>query len=67
MTAVIAFPKRLTNEQGSTPMFGPAQVIIFNGVRQERLRDDGQDVGLQVARKARRSSSQNQATAEELE
>jgi hypothetical protein len=65
MTAVIAFPVRQRTD--IQVLLGPAQVIIFNGVRQERLRDDIVETSRPLPRKARRSSNQNQATAQELE
>jgi hypothetical protein len=67
MTAVIAFPIRKRNPADARVLLGPAQVIIFNGVRQERLHDDNIEMNLPMPRKARRSSNLYQATAEELE
>jgi hypothetical protein len=40
MTAVIAFPKKQQEAIEGNKQFGPAQVIIFTGVRHERLPDD---------------------------
>jgi hypothetical protein len=65
MTSVIAFPKRNRETSEINKQFGPAQVIIFTGVRQERLQEEA-IVRLRRARKARLPSRQNQATAEEL-
>jgi hypothetical protein len=66
MTAVIAFPIRIRTETAGSVSRGPAQVIIFNGVRQEPLRDDMIARTRHIPRN-RHSSHQNQATAEELD
>ena len=63
MASVIAladWPKQVKIRE---PHQGSAQVLIFNGVRFERLRDEVQQV-VQTARLPRRH---NQATAIELE
>jgi hypothetical protein len=62
MAGVIDFSKRKTEGKNTDIVFGPAQVIIFPGVRVERLVDVPQ---AKVARRMPRRS--NQATAEELE
>lgn len=64
MAAVIAFPKQQLKYQRNEKFFGPAQVMIFTGVRHERLVDTAEV----AARQNRRlPSRRNQATAEELE
>jgi hypothetical protein len=63
MASVIAladWPKQIKARE---PLQGSAQVLIFNGVRFERLRDDVQ----QVVRTARLPRGHNQATAIDLE
>jgi hypothetical protein len=63
MASVIAladWPKQIKIRE---PHQGSAQVLIFNGVRFERLRDDVQ----QVVRTARLSRRHNEATAIDLE
>jgi hypothetical protein len=67
MTAVIAFPVRDKEIHASNKQFGPAQVIIFTGVRHERLIDVGATENMLTARKSRLPSRQNQAIAEELD
>lgn len=63
MASVIAladWPKRIKIRE---PYNGSAQVLIFNGVRFERLRDDAQ----QVVRNVRLPRGHNQATAIDFE
>jgi hypothetical protein len=63
MASVIAladWPKQIKIRE---PHEGSAQVLIFNGVRFERLRDELQP----TVRKSRLSHRHNQATAIELE
>jgi hypothetical protein len=67
MTAVIAFPKKRQEAIEGNKWFGPAQVIIFTGVRHERLQDGPVEVSQPRRRNARMPSHQNQATAEDLE
>ncbi len=64
MAAVIAFPKQQLKYQRKEKFFGPAQVIVFTGVRHERL-VDAADAARRPSR--RLPSRRNQATAEELE
>lgn len=64
MAAVIMFPMQRLKDRRGEKNFGPAQVIIFNGVRHERLTDAG---GVAPLRNRRLPSRQNQATAEDLE
>jgi hypothetical protein len=63
MAAVIAFPK-LQDGQRREKFFGPGQVMIFTGVRHERLVDV---VEISPQPNRRLPSRRNQATAEELE
>jgi hypothetical protein len=67
MTAVIAFPIRQRDSADLQVLLGPAQVIIFNGVRQERLHDESVELTRTLNHKTRRSANHRQATAEELE
>ncbi len=63
MASVIAladWPKQIKVRE---PHEGSAQVLIFNGVRFEKLRDDVQP----IVRTARMPHRHNQATAIELE
>ena len=63
MGSVIAladWPRQTKQREG---LEGSAEVIIFTGVRFERLRDEAQP----VSRNARLPNRHNQATAEELE
>jgi hypothetical protein len=63
MASVIAladWPKQIKIRE---PHEGSAQVLIFNGVRFERLRDEAQP----IVRTARLPSRHNQATAIDLE
>jgi hypothetical protein len=64
MAAVIAFPKQEHKYQRNVEFYGPTQVIIFTGVRHERL---GETVEITQPSRRRLPSRRNQATAEELE
>jgi hypothetical protein len=64
MAAVIAFPKQNTKKHEREKFFGPAQVMIFTGVRHERLVDV---VEVSARPNRRLPSRRNQATAEELD
>ena len=63
MASVIALADWPKQTKSREAFQGSAEVLIFNGVRFERLREETQP----VARKARLPSRHNQATAEELE
>ena len=66
MATVIAFPKRELNSAEKRPahMSGPATIVMFTGVRMERLEDEPS----QPRSTPRRLFATNsQATAEELE
>jgi hypothetical protein len=67
MTAVIAFPKKQQETIEGNKQFGPAHVIIFTGVRHERLQDVNMEVSQPRRRNACLPSRQSQATAEDLE
>lgn len=60
VTALADWPKQTKLRE---PHQGSAQVLIFNGVRFERLREESQPMG----RAMRIPNRHNQATAEELE
>ena len=66
MTAVIDFATKAKQQKPREAFVGNAEVIIFSGVRFERLHDDGNEVAMRSI-KLRLPSRQNQATAEELE
>ena len=66
MTAVIDFASKAKQQKTREAFVGSAEVIIFTGVRFERLHDDENQVVLRST-KRRLPSRQNQATAEELE
>lgn len=64
MTTVIAFPRQEGKTRARVEGHGPATIIMFTGVRVERLEDDS----LAARSSARRRiSNSSQATAEELE
>jgi hypothetical protein len=63
MSAVIAFPKTQRDENAEMRFFGPAQVVMFTGVRVERLTDSH----FETKPKPRRVARSNQATAEDLD
>lgn len=63
MAAVIALADWPKQTKEREPFNGSAAVLIFNGVRFERLREESNP----VSRNARLPSRHNQATAEELE
>lgn len=63
MASVIALADWKKQTKIREPQEGSAQVLIFNGVRVERLREEPQA----VPRSMRLPSRHNQATAEELE
>ncbi len=63
MASVILFAERLKSNPVKAVVMGPAQIIIFPGVRFERI-----DFAAPPHLKSRRLPSlNNQATAEELE
>jgi hypothetical protein len=64
MAAVLEFSIRRSERKTEGKTFGPAQIIMFTGVRVERLLDTETETPTRQARLQRRS---NQATAEELE
>ena len=66
MTAVIDFASRAKQQKTREVFAGSAEVIIFTGVRFERLHEDLSGVSIRPT-KLRLPSRQNQATAEELE
>ncbi len=64
MATVIAFPKRESKAHESVEGHGPATIIMFTGVRVERL----EDVKTTKRSTSRRMiSNTSEATAEELE
>jgi hypothetical protein len=67
MSAVIYFTNKLRQTKSDEVFFGPAQVIIFPGVRFERLIDVDSDVEFKPTRAARVVHRSNQATAEDLQ
>ncbi len=64
MAAVIAFPKQKHRNEQDENVFGPAHILIFTGVRHERLVEIHETALLQTRRLP---SRQNQALAEEFE
>jgi len=64
MAAVIAFPKQRYRNPLDEEFLGSAQILIFTGVRHERLIDTLEAAPVQVRRLP---SRQNQALAEEFE
>jgi hypothetical protein len=64
MATVIEFSTRRIERKTEGTNFGPAQIVIFTGVRIERLLDSAIDTPKRQTRLQHRS---NQATAEELE
>lgn len=63
MTAVIALADWPRESKARETFEGSAQILIFNGVRVERLHEEVH----MLNHKARLPSRNNQATAEELE
>lgn len=64
MAAVIAFPKQKHRNPEEKFFLGSAQILIFTGVRHERLIDTLEAAPVQVRRLP---SRQNHALAEEFE
>jgi hypothetical protein len=67
MAAVIHFSNKQRLTKSAEPFFGPAQVIIFSGVRFERLVDSPAITKFKPPRVTRLPRHSNQATAEELD
>ena len=67
MAMIIAFPKRRPEIVRGTRPTGQGQVVIFTGVRHERLNDEAVTLIQKQYRKPRINSSQNQALAEYLD
>jgi hypothetical protein len=67
MATVLQFSSRVSDRKSEALHFGPAQIVIFPGVRFERLRDEDVAENQMAIRTSRIVAGSNQALAEDLE